>query len=57
MADKQAEAYIKLRITPERRDWLKERAKLNNRSMNAEFNFILNRFHEMEQQGYVPKVA
>jgi len=57
MADKQAEAYIKLRITPERRDWLKERAKLNNRSMNAEFNFILNRFHEMEQQGNVPKVA
>ena len=57
MSEKQPEAFIKLRIPPERRDWLKERAKLNNRSMNAEFNFILNRFHEMEQQGHVPKVA
>lgn len=57
MSEKQPEAFIKLRIPPERRDWLKERAKLNNRSMTSEFNFILSRFYEMERQGNVPKIA
>ena len=57
MSDKQDVAYIKLRIPPERREWIKQRAKLNNRSMTSEFNFILSRFYEMEQQGHIPKVS
>lgn len=50
-------AFVKVRIPPQRRQWVIERAKRNKRSMNQEFNFILECFERMEESGNVPRIA
>lgn len=54
---KQHETQFKLRIPEDRLDWVKNRAQLNNRTVNAEVNFILSYYKFLEEQGNVPKVA
>lgn len=50
-------ACVKARIPQERYEWIKRRAADNGRSINAEINFILDRFKALEESGRVPKVA
>ena len=50
-------AQFKLRIKHKRMDWLKKRAERNNRTVNAEINFILGYFEMLEENGSVPKSA
>ena len=49
---KQAEktAQMKIRVTSEVRGWLEDRARQNDRSMNAELNRILKAVQEQERQ-------
>lgn len=50
-------AQYKMRVTHDRMEWLKRRAERNNRTINAEINFILGYFKMLEENGSVPKVA
>lgn len=54
---KQRDPQFKLRIPEDRLNWVKDRAKRNNRTVNAEINFILSYYKFLEEQGNVPKVA
>lgn len=57
MADSHKHQTYNLRMPDERRAWLKQRAEANNRSINAEVNFILEYFKKLEDEGKVPKMA
>lgn len=57
MSKLQTDPQFKIRLTAERLDWLKKRAQVNNRTVTAEFNFILESFKKLEDEGKVPKVA
>lgn len=50
-------AQYKMRVTHDRMEWLKRRAERNNRTINAEINFILGYFKMLEESGDVPKVG
>lgn len=54
---KQTDTQFKLRIPEDRLSWIKDRAQRNNRTVNAEVNFILSYYKFLEEQGNVPKVA
>lgn len=54
---RQRDPQFKLRIPEDRLEWVKNRAKRNNRTVNAEVNFILSYYKFLEEQGNVPKVA
>ncbi len=49
MASKQQKSYP-LRLDPELSDWIRKRAKLEDRSLNAEINRLLRQAREAEQK-------
>ena len=57
MKQQQRDPQFKLRLPPERLEWVKQRAERNNRTITAEINFILGYYKFLEEQGNVPRVA
>lgn len=57
MKQPQRDPQFKLRLSPERLEWVKKRAEANNRTTTAEINFILGYFKFLEEQGNVPRIA
>lgn len=57
MKQQQRDPQFKLRLPPERLEWIKKRAERNNRTITAEINFILGYYKFLEEQGNVPKIA
>ncbi|MDQ5769567.1 Arc family DNA-binding protein [Thiothrix subterranea] len=43
-----------VRLEPELSQWVKERAKDNDRSINAEINRLIKQAREAEKQAYMP---
>lgn len=57
MKQQQRDPQFKLRLPPERLEWVKQRAERNNRTITAEINFILSYYKFLEEQGNVPRIA
>lgn len=54
---RQRDPQFKLRIPEDRLEWVKNRAKRNNRTVTTEINFILSYHKFLEEQGNVPRMA
>lgn len=57
MKQQQRDPQFKLRLPPERLEWVKQRAERNNRTITAEINFILGYYKFLEEQGNAPRIA
>ena len=53
MKEKQQKSYP-LRLEHELQQWVKERARDNDRSINAEINRLIKQAREAEKQAYMP---
>lgn len=57
MKQKQQNSPFPLRIDPELAQWVKDRAKAGDRSLNAEINRLIRQAKETEEEGEQKKKA
>lgn len=57
MKQKQQNSPFPLRIDPELAQWVKDRAKAGDRSLNAEINRLIRQAKEAEEEGEQKKKA